>query len=220
MEGRTRECLIVRDSPSKIEMQIFFMRTENSLLTPRMIPCTFRTIMKLLDLNTIRERRAQASQDLVVHQQMVDSLRADIADLDVAERLFEKFGREIPDTHEAENGPAGEDDGARTQPSEKTARRKPPNIPTTVEMIQEALVEAHSGGSPGLEPSEILSWVRERYWPEAMTNDIGPDVWRLWKIKKLHKDGKVYSLPEDWGTDTASPRMTESVDRAEQRGHQ
>jgi hypothetical protein len=73
-------------------------------------------------------------------------------------------------------------------------RKKPKNIPSVYVMTVTLLRES---GSKGLEPQEIVTLVRQRWWPGASSNDINPTLWRLSKHGKLRKEDGRYFLPAD-----------------------
>jgi hypothetical protein len=75
---------------------------------------------------------------------------------------------------------------------------KPPNIPSTPEMIFIALRELTSsaGTSKMKAPFEIMEFIRKRWWPSVTSKDISPVVWRLANERRLLKDDAGnYGLP-------------------------
>jgi hypothetical protein len=75
---------------------------------------------------------------------------------------------------------------------------KPEGIPMVPEMIIEALNCALSDGRAGLRVSELIAFIRDRYWPDAPTNSVGPVAWRMSKTGELQNNNSVYSLPNEY----------------------
>ncbi len=73
-------------------------------------------------------------------------------------------------------------------------RRKPLGLPPVPLMIMEALENAESAGKPGLTPQAMVSYVRNKYWPEAGNPDIGSTAWRMWKDGRLAKPDENSSI--------------------------
>jgi hypothetical protein len=80
---------------------------------------------------------------------------------------------------------------------------KPEGTPMVAEMILEALNLAISEGKTGLRVSELIAFVRDRYWPEVPANSVGPVAWKMSKTGKLQNKNSVYSLRND---DELAPR--------------
>lgn len=143
------------------------------------------------ELTRLRDRRKVIADNIGSHRIAISALEAEDRELEIAERVFLRFSgdadqkiSELVDTVAA----AGSDDG------------KPADIPTFPEMITESLRHAIERGHRGMEPSQMVSYVRQRWWPDVPATSIGPIAWRMWKRGDLIKDGGVYRLP------TSSPR--------------
>jgi hypothetical protein len=68
--------------------------------------------------------------------------------------------------------------------------------PTVPEMILSVLLRPHLLDDPGMEPKDITAKIREKWWPDAPSQSVGPIAWRMWKKEgRLVKDGNLYSLP-------------------------
>jgi hypothetical protein len=74
-------------------------------------------------------------------------------------------------------------------------RKKPDGIPTVYIMAATLLREASKDGQAWMEPQEIVRGIRERWWPDAESNDINPTLWRLYKSHKFSKKDGRYGLP-------------------------
>ena len=109
-------------------------------------------------------------------------------ELEIAAKVIERFSSPAPKQAIATT------DGEEPEIAEEDSS-KPGGIPTTPVMIAEAVSDAHSRGSPGLEPLGMLSYIQARYWPGASVNNIGPIAWRMWKRGQLVKKGVKYALP-------------------------
>ncbi len=89
--------------------------------------------------------------------------------------------------------------GGNTKRAAKGTRisRKPESLPTTSDMIREALATPKARESGGFAPEEALAFIQEHYWPGARPADIGPTMWRMWNAHRaLEKRGGKYSLPK------------------------
>lgn len=146
--------------------------------------------MKPIDLSLIQARRKRLRAEIAEHEAAIEKLRDEDNELTVAERVFARLSGEIiePDL----NATAIEDETDAT-PAGRSA--KPSGIPKMPEMIREALAHAHELGSPGLEPSGIVSFIQGRWWPGIPAISVGPIAWRMWKRGELVKEGNRYALP-------------------------
>lgn len=174
--------------------------------------------MKAIDIGLIQARRTKIDEEIshhqgVIfdHQEAIASLKAKLAELEIAERVFAELSLETEDipTITAATG-GGKTIVAsvaasgslavevnRAQKSETNRLGKPEGLPPITEMVVEALRHAHGLGAPGLKPAGITSYIRGRYWSGAPSANITPIVWRMWnKDKKLEKHGTLYALPE------------------------
>ena len=150
--------------------------------------------MKPIDIGLIQARRAKIEAEIAAettrfekieqeHKSRLLDLEAELQELSVAERVFAKLTKEISGTElEMQEAPT----------------TKPDDAPTVPEMVREALKHAKELGSPGLKPAEILSFIQGKWWPSAVSNQVGPVVWRMGEKGFLLKrrDG-IYSLPPE-----------------------
>ncbi len=81
------------------------------------------------------------------------------------------------------------------KPSVPPRPTKPEGVPLMPEIIIEALNHALSKGIAGLKVSELVGFVRDRYWPEAPAGSVGPVAWKMSKTGELKNANSVYSLP-------------------------
>jgi hypothetical protein len=82
------------------------------------------------------------------------------------------------------------------EPSMPPRPTKPKGIPLMPEIIIEALNQALSKGRVELKVSELVAFVRDRYWPEAPASSVGPVAWKMSKTGELKNANSLYSLPQ------------------------
>ncbi len=84
-------------------------------------------------------------------------------------------------------------------------RRKPKEVPRVLRMACDVLRESAANGTPWMEAPQITEEIRKRWWPEAQTSFIAPQLWRAATQRKvLVKDGARYALPHTIGEDPAN----------------
>jgi hypothetical protein len=138
-------------------------------------------------LAQIRSGKQAALDEAARYDALAAKSRAKAADYEAAERVWFALGGDEAD----ESAGSSEESTPKAAPP----RKKPAGIPPIPEIIIECLAGAANAGLPGLEPNQILEWVRSKYWPNAESTDVGSTAWRMWKGGRLVKDGAVYSLP-------------------------
>jgi hypothetical protein len=117
--------------------------------------------------------------------------------------LYNRLGpREV--ARQSADDPDEIDSTNTNKPSVPPRPIKPEGIPLMPEIIIEALNHALSKGSAGLKVSELVGFVRDRYWPEAPAGSVGPVAWKMSKTGELKNDNSVYSLPH--GDDRSTER--------------
>jgi hypothetical protein len=151
--------------------------------------------MKSINLSQIQARRKRIAETIAGHEQGISALRAEDAELDVAERVFMRLATESNLQALAEATPNGVE--VEAVAGRRLDMGKPPNTPTVSDMIREALTHALSRNVLGLEPSDMLSYIRGRYWPTARSRDVGPIAWRMHSRRELEKRGQIYKLPKE-----------------------
>lgn len=145
-------------------------------------------------LSIIRDKKRHLSRQIERGEEMLARLRGQFTDFEAAERVLIALG----------NGP--EEEGETIAPATNGAaqsqaakgRKKPTGLPAISAMIMQALETARENGRAGLAPNELLSFVQERYWPDAQPSDVGSTAWRMWKAERLIKPDEkssIYSLP-------------------------
>ena len=91
--------------------------------------------------------------------------------------------------------------------------RKPPNIPTTPEMIMEILKPHAANGTatygPAMTPKQLADAIRVRWWPSVTPTEISPIAWRMAKRGELVKDGSLYRRLDPLGEKVAPPEGDE-----------
>lgn len=152
----------------------------------------------------IRARLSQIDAQLSDMDATGRLLRGERHDLVTTLMVLERFGGDDgvafpePDLEARRVSDAPSDTRPEIAARAKADTTKPPGTPTVPEMIVEVLLRPHLLGYPGLEPKDITAKIRERWWPDAPSQSIGPIVWRMWKKdKRLVRDGALYALPPD-----------------------
>jgi hypothetical protein len=80
----------------------------------------------------------------------------------------------------------------RARPARKKRSVKPVGIPTTAQMTLTVLQEAGSW----LQTKQITEAIRNRWWPQATSRDIGPGAWRMAQTGQLERSEQHgYRLP-------------------------
>jgi hypothetical protein len=76
---------------------------------------------------------------------------------------------------------------------ESRQQRKPPGLPTVVDMVMSVL---RNDDTPeeGMAPCEITNIIRNKWWPTVKTTQINSMVWRLAKEGRLHHSNHRYRL--------------------------
>ncbi|MGC1861343.1 MAG: hypothetical protein WA733_09530 [Methylocystis sp.] len=151
---------------------------------------------RLPNLRDIREKKQSIAIKIAGMERDLAKLRDEFRDYEAAERVWLTLSGGNEDDHdETDELPAILEEEADKKP----LKRKPSGIPQMPEMILESLALAIEHGSPGLEPSGMLSYVQQKYWPDATPPDVASTAWRMWKMGRLakpHKDSPIYTLPE------------------------
>jgi hypothetical protein len=161
-------------------------------------------------LMDVRRRREMIDAAVANLEKRITAYRHEQQELLMAERILMRFSTggiedDIDLSLELDN-PSGESVNATSAATKIVERAaKPDGIPTIPEMIFGALRESSSHGKYWLEPSEIRDYIRQRWWPMAHTNNIGPIVWKMGKDKKLKSHNGRYSLLGD----DESPKIEE-----------
>jgi len=158
----------------------------------------------------IRTRLAEVEAEIVALDRQVEELRAEAAELEIAQRVLARFGGELDREHENERIEPTENPAA---PSSAAPRRrgttKPTGIPTTAEMIH-TLVNEHPRG---LGPLDLTKLVASRWWPGVGQNAIGPAAWREWKAGRLGKrKGKYVPASNERGSGAGTSEPLQSSD--------
>jgi hypothetical protein len=175
-------------------------------------------------IRLLRDRRraiddqiATLENTLVNTQLELAKLREDAREFEIAERVLLSLGDDDEDEGQeislsatgavvvggraiipSDASVKADDTGDDATAQGAGAPRKPPDIPSTPDMIFSALKELTSAaGSPKMKtPLEIMEFIRERWWPSVTSKDISPVVWRLANERRLSKDDAGnYGLP-------------------------
>jgi hypothetical protein len=138
-------------------------------------------------LAMIAARRREIETELARLSAQMDALKAELPDLEAAERVFGRFA-----------GGRGGNAQSATQSDARLDASKPPNTPTIADMIVTALLDARQRGLAGLEPKGMTDYIAKRWWPNVPGVAISPIAWRMWKVQnKLDKHGTLYALPKN-----------------------
>lgn len=136
--------------------------------------------MKKIDLKEVQREKAAAVQRLAALDHERSDVEQQINELAITERTLARLlSVDLPEPLV----PAS---------SELSKRKKPEGIPTIYVMT---LTLFRDQGVHWLEGQEIVQAIREKWWPTAKNDDIGPTLWRLAKMGKLVKQGTKYALP-------------------------
>jgi hypothetical protein len=168
-----------------------------------------------IDTEALRAKRDAIEQEIVRHREAIVALEQRRSDLDIGERIIAEFAteesrRETPreETQERMESASQQDKSGQKRPE------KPAGLPIMSAMIIAAFRDAHQRGAAGMKPTEVTTFIRKNYWPEAPPEAVTPIVWRMWKKDGvLEKHGSLYVLPvkrqthndvEDGSSDHAS----------------
>ncbi len=164
--------------------------------------------MASADLDRIRTVKAHLLREADRYEALVASLRTKAEKYAAAEAVLlelagdDLFGDENLVTLNETSDKDRQAIGANGNVVE--IQRKPDGVPAVPNMIFEALKDAAEKGAPGLTPAGLLSFVQQKYWPNAKGPDIGSAAWRLWKKGRLTKpdpDSSLYALPAQENAD-------------------
>ena len=117
------------------------------------------------------------------HEVALAYLKQERIELETAVRVFDRF-HDRPDFS----------DLLPSAKADEPEVRKPEGIPTMPEMIMGALAEAAIDTGQWMEPKEIVSVIRRRWWPDAPSTSVGPIAWRMAKEGRIKKQGGVYTV--------------------------
>jgi hypothetical protein len=151
-------------------------------------------------LRLLREKKRAALQEIAKLEATIAEVRSLVSDYEITERVLGSLADGDDDDIQDEiqiEAKTGELIGPSLTSDEEVERRKPHGVPTVPQMIYDALRHAAALGDNGLEPAAMLDFVRKKYWPTAVSSDIGSTAWRLWKAGKLRKSGSIYSLSDE-----------------------
>lgn len=158
----------------------------------------------------IAARRREIAADKADHLTAIETLDAESAELDVAERVINRLvlkGAVI--------SPPAHSRAAVLSPAIDAAAgtgRKPPNTPTVPEMILELLGERAQHGMGGLDSKGLTQLIGEKWWPGVTATEINPIAWRMAKREQVVKDGPVYRLRRNPVTDPSPPDGDEPIE--------
>jgi hypothetical protein len=134
----------------------------------------------------IAERRRFIEKRTAEIQAELAALATEAGEIDVAERVWERFSAP-PAVGGLSGKPPAKPNGAEPEDAE------PLTLP---QMVFTILEEAKASGRKGADSAEILSIIRERWRPEFTADNVRPTLWRMVKREgRLKKRGKIYSMP-------------------------
>jgi len=135
----------------------------------------------------VRARLARVNDLIAKHRLDIALLEKERADLDAAVSVIDRLRKQLADDQTLKF--------SFVEPKhEPTLEPKRPTIPA---MIMEALDEANILSLPGLEPKAILAFIKDRYWPDAEQQSVGPVAWRMAREGRIKKVGRRYYLLSD-----------------------
>ena len=106
-------------------------------------------------LTLIRARKQEIVAEITRLSAQLDALRAELPDLEAAERVLSRFSGGAGTPYSTTQQPA-------PTPEPEAGTSKPPNTPTISDMILEALRDAKSKGLAGLQPHGMTSVYRPK----------------------------------------------------------
>lgn len=136
----------------------------------------------------IAERRRFIAQRTAELKAQLDSLMAEGNELDIAERVYQRFSTPPAVGGQLERSPTAPTVNGAEEPEHHDA-------PTLPQMVHTILEEAKAAGRKGVDSKEILTVIQTRWKPEFTPENVRPTLWRLVKGGRLRKRGKIYSLP-------------------------
>ena len=173
-------------------------------------------------LETIRARKQELLSSAAHYDTLAAKARAEAAECEAAERVWlHLFGESAPVLARRALG----HNGAEAAPSPRLPNstevakfvdnmmiesRKQLSRPPMTEIIVEALKSARDSGKGGMTPIEILAYVREKWWPEAKSTDVGSTAWRMWREGRLVKPDEAQPIYA-WQPPTEAPATKENA---------
>jgi hypothetical protein len=156
----------------------------------------------------LAKRRAFIDQEVERLQRELAALEEEREEIAVAERVYKRITA-TPSVggalkHGAPKSAPEVSNGALVPPAEESEGVS--SGPTLPEMVFTILDEAKAEGRKGVDSSEMLRVIQDRWKPNFTADQVRPTLWRLVKKqKKLRKRGRLYSRVED--ADASSPSL-------------
>jgi hypothetical protein len=150
-------------------------------------------------IEKIKARRSEIERlrfDIGQRQEMLrqelSALETEDRDLTITERTVARL---LPNQPIAPIGEAIASVVAAVAPLSTKPSRKPDGLPTVIEMATVILSDAASRGQPWLDASQIADEIKKRWWPDAETAFVTPQIWRAaTKRNVFRKEGTRYAL--------------------------
>ena len=157
----------------------------------------------------IAVQRSLVADVIATNQSIDDGLQKEDADLEITERYIRQFtegGLATPVTELAKHIMA-----ERAAPVLKVrGKRKPDGLPSVLEMAAIVFRDRANEGQPWLEPAEIVTEIKRRWWKAAEQEFIGPQLWRAARKGRLLKNGTRYALPIEKAPDSVAAEASHS----------
>jgi hypothetical protein len=134
-------------------------------------------------IRLLRDKRRELEDKIVTMKAELAQLLEQATEFEIAERVLLSLGGDDDEDQDGNN------------PEEETASGKPRKIPSTPDMIVEAIRNVQPMLGSGVLPSNILDFIKSKWWPEAQPKDINPVAWRMAREGRLSKIGGNYGLP-------------------------
>lgn len=144
----------------------------------------------------IAEQRSDLAHTIDRCRQVDASLEQEDAELAITERNIAKFTGSDLENPVTELG-ARLVAAHKTQLANRREKRKPDGLPSVLSMAATVLIQRAQEGQIWLEPAEIVTEIKRRWWQRAEHGDIVPQLWRAVKKGLLLKDGSRYALPDN-----------------------
>lgn len=149
--------------------------------------CDERGMKNAGDIDIVKSRLQEVQQERADLERRLAENRQEESDLEVTVRTLARLYKVAA----PEVGPVVAD---------ASRRGKPSDIPTVPDMAETIMREQFDlNRKLWMEQQDIVQAIRQRWWPDAETNDITPTLWRVatkQEPPRFLKDGTKYAIPE------------------------
>lgn len=138
----------------------------------------------------VSRRAADLTREIAALQHDLTMLEEMDRELEVAERIVAGL---LPTPEPRALGDVAGAVVSSLEPEVKPSPRKPPGLPSILEMANEAFEAFEKDGVWKLTCPEITRYIRSRWWPDVKTEFISPQLWRAATRGDILKDGAYYA---------------------------